>query len=181
MRYFVLPVALALCAAATSAGATLEKLSLEEMAQKSTLIVRGRVGACTGEARGPVIYTRCGLTVSERWKGQSGAQVDFFLPGGTAQGLRQNFGGAPQIAPGAEYVLFLWAGKSGLHQVVGLSQGVFDLKLDSKGVTTARREASTERMLDRNGAPVQDVPVEMGVAELKSRVSRALAAAEAVR
>ena len=162
-----------LCASVLSA-ATLEKLSIDEMTQKSTIVVRGRINTCAGEQKGSVIYTRCRVTVTERWKGTAGAQVEFFVPGGTARGLTQVFTGTPTLAPGSEYVLFLWAGRSGALQVIGLSQGVFDVKA---GGTTVKREASTERMLDASGQPVHDEGVEMSVAALKQRVQRTLGGA----
>jgi hypothetical protein len=159
-------------------AATLEKLSLEQMSAKATLIVRGRVTGCAGEARGSMIYTRCALIVSERWKGQSGTQLNFYIPGGAAQGLRQVITGAPILAGGDEYVLFLWTGRSGIHHVIGLSQGVFDLTPDTKGVVKARREAATTVMVDQTGNPIRDEAIELRVSELRSRVKQALASEE---
>ena len=155
-------------------AATLEKLTVEEMAQKSTLIVRGRVTGCAGETRGPVIYTRCSVAVSESWKGHPGTQISFVVPGGSAQGLTQTFTGTPKFDSGTEYVLFLWAGRSGTNQVIGLSQGVFDLKTDGKGAKTARREATAEVMLDSAGTPVKDQAIELRMTELHDRVRGAV-------
>jgi hypothetical protein len=159
-----------LCASVLSA-ATLEKLSIDDMTQKSTVVVRGRINSCAGEQKGSVIYTRCRVSVTERWKGTAGAQLEFFVPGGTARGLTQVFTGTPTLAAGSEYVLFLWAGRSGNLQVIGLSQGVFDVK---PGGTTVKREPSTEQMLNAAGQPVRDEAVEMSVAALKQRVQRTL-------
>jgi hypothetical protein len=171
MISFVSRALLVCCLAALAAGATLEKLSVEEMSQKSTLIVRGRVAGCAGEIQGSVIYTACTVTVSERWKGQSGPQVRFVIPGGRASGLVQTFTGTPKLNSGGEYVLFLWAGRSGVNQVIGMSQGVFNLET---GVAT--RKASTERMVDKSGYEVEDQPLRLGVSELRQRVRQALAA-----
>ena len=162
---------LSLLCGIASWAATLEKLSMDEMSQKSTVIVRGRINSCAGEQRRSVIYTRCGVNVTERWKGTAGAQLDFFVPGGTARGLTQVFTGTPNFAPGSEYILFLWSGRSGNLQVIGLSQGVFDIKPDG---TTAKRAAGTERMVNAAGEPVRDEGVEMSVAALKQRVARAV-------
>ena len=66
-----------------------------------------------------------------------------------------------------------------MTQVIGLSQGVFDLKTDStgqaKGQAIAQRAATTERMLDAAGNVISDSPLEMRVRELKARVVKALA------
>ena len=171
MTSFVPRVLLVWGVAALAAGATLEKLSVEEMSQKSTLIVRGRIAGCSGEIEGSVIYTACNVAVSERWKGQSGPQVRFVIPGGTARGLVQTFTGTPKMNSGAEYVLFLWAGRSGINQVIGMSQGVFNV---DTGVVT--RKATSERMVDKEGNDIPDEPVRLGVDELRRRVRQALAA-----
>jgi hypothetical protein len=156
-------------------GATLEQLSIEQMTLKSTTIVRGRVTGCAGELRGSVIWTRCGLAVSETWKGTAGARLDFLVLGGNAQGLSQSFSGAPKINPNEEFVVFLWTGKSGIPQIIGLSQGVFGVSVSKSGQATARREASSELMVDSAGTPVRDEAVALSVSQLRSRVKRALA------
>ena len=74
---------------------------------------------------GPVIYTHYQLQVSERYKGAAESTVDLAIPGGVVNGIRQVWGGAPQLDSGDEYVFFLWTGKSGLTQVMGLTQGLF--------------------------------------------------------
>jgi hypothetical protein len=102
--------------------------------------------------------------------------VAFYVPGGTTNGLRQVVSGAPWILTGDEYVLFLWAGRSGMNQLIGLSQGVFDLRPDSKGQPTASRAATSEVMLDKSGNPVRDSALEMRVSELRNRVAQALSA-----
>ena len=61
------------------------------------------------------------------WKGAEAPVVDVYLHGGTFQGLRQTFSGTPELTEGADYVFFLWAGKSGNRQIIGLSQGVLDI------------------------------------------------------
>jgi hypothetical protein len=160
-----------LCGCLLSAT-TLEKLSVEDMSQKSTLIVRGRISGCAGEQRGSMIYTRCRISVIERWKGTTGNQVEFLVPGGATRGLVQTFIGTPKFSAGSEYVLFLWSGRSGNLQVIGLSQGAFDVKADVKGGATAKRDATTDTMLDAAGRPVHDDGVEMSVAALRSRVAR---------
>lgn len=154
-------------------AATLEQLTLEEMSQKATLIVRGRVTGCAGEVKGSLIQTRCRVTVTDRWKGTSGADLSFVTPGGTAGGLVQTFTGTPKFSPGAEYVLFLWTGRSGVPQIIGLSQGVFDVAGGAKG-PTVRREASSEVMVNSAGERIVDQPTQMSVADLRARVAAAL-------
>jgi hypothetical protein len=157
--------------------ATLEKLSLDQMTVKSTAVIRGRVQSCAGEFRGSVIYTHCKVNVSEVWKGSASSQTDVATLGGAARGAVQSFAGAPALKTGEEYVLFLWTGKSGLTQVIGLSQGVFQIKAEAAAPSSkalmAERTASSEVMLDASGTPVQDSSVRMKVSDLKARVQRA--------
>ena len=174
IRQLSLALCLGLCWTSALPAATLEKLSVEQMAEKATLIVRGRITGCTGETRGAVIYTRCQMNVSERWKGVAGSHVTFLVPGGRAHGLVQTFTGTPSFAGGGEYVVFLWAGRSGVNQIIGLSQGVFDLKLEG-GQSVAKRPAAAAVMLDESGSQVEDAAVEMRVSELRQRVQQALA------
>lgn len=154
-------------------GTTLRLLTMDDIVSQSTSIVRGRVGSCAGEMRGNIIYTRCQMTVSETWKGAASGSVDVFTPGGTATGLTQTFAGTPLLAAGQEYVLFLWAGKSGLNQVIGLTQGVFQLSQSNK-TTMAIRAASTEPMLDVRGRPVQDATLRYSATDLKRIVDGVL-------
>ncbi|MBI1898347.1 MAG: hypothetical protein HYZ57_17060 [Acidobacteria bacterium] len=155
-------------------GATLEKLSLEQMTMQSAAIVRGRVQSCAGEAHSSLIFTRCRVAVSEQWKGRGGRMADVAVLGGTARGLSQTFAGAPKLRPGEEYVFFLWAGRSGLPQVIGLSQGLFEVVQGSGGKTAAVRAASSDKMTDSSGRVVTDTGLEISVDELRRRVARIL-------
>jgi hypothetical protein len=85
--------------------------------------------------------------------------------------MTQSVAGAPELKLGGEYVLFLWTGRSGLTQIIGLSQGAFDVKL-SGGSTVLSRPAVAEQMLDASGRPVQDHGATLGLSDLRSRVSR---------
>ncbi len=98
------------------------------------------------------------------------------VPGGKANGLRQSFAGAPELTEGAEYLLFLWTGKSGLTHVIGLSQGALSLSRDSKGDIVVARSASNAAMLDtRTGKQVADTAILMSLGEMKDRIARTLA------
>jgi hypothetical protein len=164
---------LILCASLSAA--TLERLSTDEMISKSTAIVRGKVLSSRTAFRGPMIYTYSRVQVLERWKGAEASEVEVATPGGKANGMEQTFSGAPALAAGSEYMLFLWTGKSGMTQVIGLSQGVFDIKL-SKGVTMVARPASTEAMLDPiTKLPVADESVLMPLRDMSAKINRVAA------
>lgn len=156
-------------------AATLEYLSLDDMALKATAIVRARVAGSYGAAGRSIIYTHYKIQVLDRWKGAAQSEMDIVLPGGSADGRRQTFPGTPQLATGDEYLLFLWESpKTGLTHVVGLSQGVFTLSKDDTGEIRAFRGANTETMLDSAGRPVRQTPVSLILSEFRMRVGRAL-------
>lgn len=151
-------------------SATLERLSLDDMIRKSTLIVRGKVAGASTETAGPVIYTHYQVQVSEQFKGAAGSSVDIAVPGGTANGVRQSFAGAPTLNHGDEFVFFLFAGRDGRTAIIGLTQGLFALSPDADPVST--RSASRELMLDRQtGRPVKDETVVMRLSELRKRIA----------
>lgn len=156
-------------------AATLEQLSLDTMIQKSTGIVGGTVTDVSTELRGPVVYTRYRVQVSERYKGTAGAQMDVFVPGGRYGTLTQTFPGSPALAKGQEYLLFLWAGKSGMRQVVGMSQGLFDVKRESSGEVMVVRRAAEATVVDSSGKLVEDTPVSLRLREMVDRIQRTLA------
>ena len=156
-------------------SATLQRLDFDEMIEKSTAIVQGQVVSSSARFHGSVIYTHYRIRVLERWKGADAAEVDVVVPGGIANGLRQIFPGAPKLQEGREYVVFLWTGSSGLTNIIGLSQGLFDVQRDQAGGLVALRAATTETMLDAAGRLVRDEPLRLKFEDLRGRVRSAVA------
>jgi hypothetical protein len=141
-------------------AATLERLSMDDMVQKSTDIVRVRVQNSSVSLQGTpgrgTIYTHYTVQVLERWKGNSAGQMDVAVPGGTVAKRTQTFPGAPALVPNTEYVLFLWTSPSGLTQIIGLSQGLVNVKTDASGAVLLRRAGIGEPMVDSSGNSVTD-------------------------
>jgi hypothetical protein len=171
-------LALTLGVMAPTWATTLEQLTLDEMAQKSTAIVRARVTGSHSGTRGASIYTYFELQVIETWKSAGQKTTEVAVPGGVADGIRQSVTGAPELKPGQEYVLFLWTSRSGLTQVIGLSQGLFQLSEEGSGKAVAKRPASSELMVDQSGLPVDDRAVSMPLQDLRTQVRQALASAK---
>jgi hypothetical protein len=156
-------------------GATLERLSLDDMIEKSTAIVRGRISGSYAAFRGDVIYTHYKVQVAERWKGPEQAVAEVMIPGGVANGIRQTYTGVPKLTEGKEYVLFLWTGRNGVTHVIGFTQGVFELPKRNTGEQLAYRAASSETMFERGtGRAVRDEPVEMALSALSQRIVQTL-------
>ena len=154
----------------------LQQLTMDDMIQKSTAIVHAKVTGSYAAFQGQDIYTHYQLQILENLKGSNAGQMDVVVPGGSARGLRQTVAGAPNLAVGAEYVVFLWTSRSGMTQVIGLSQGLFRVVLDSSGNTNLVRPAATETMLDKNGNPVTDQAVSLRWSDVKSRIQQQLGA-----
>ncbi|HKD05920.1 MAG TPA: hypothetical protein VKB79_08460 [Bryobacteraceae bacterium] len=173
-RVFFISVALIM--AAVAPAATLQQLSVDQMTESATSIVRARVAGSSASFTGPTIYTHYILQVTESWKGFTPAEV--MLPGGVVNGQRQSFPGVPVLSVGTEYVLFLWTSSStGITHLVGLSQGLFNLSKQEDGSILATRPLIGEMILDAKGRKVADHAVTMPVATLRSHVSRSLTGA----
>jgi len=169
-------IILAVAAGCFAPASTLQRLSLNDMIQKSNMIVRGTIQTGTAASiRGSLIYTHYQLSVTTAYKGTPGPSVDVAVPGGVLNGLRQPVAGAPVITPSQDYVVFLWTSKSGLTQVIGLSQGLFTVTTNAQGQTVVSRGASTSPMVDASGQPVTDSNFQMPLSQLVSRIQAVLA------
>ena len=159
--------------AAAMAGTTLERLSLTDMTDKSHIVVRATVLGSAAEYTGGVVRTHYHLNVTEVWKGAAATQLDVYVPGGRAGGVRELVPGAPVLDTGAEYVIFLWVGTSGRPQIIGLSQGLFNVVKDSAGTILLERPGAKESMIDpATGNSVTDQAVRMKAADVKALVKK---------
>lgn len=176
-KLITLTVAAVACLTLPLAASTLQRLSLTDMIQKSTLIVRGTIQPGTSATlRGPLIYTHYHASVTTAFKGTPGPVVDIAVPGGALNGLQQPVAGAPKLTPGQDCVLFLWTSRSGLTQVIGLSQGLFNVTTNAQGQLVVSRNATTSPMLDSSGNSVTDTNFQIPLAQLKTKIQTVLAA-----
>jgi hypothetical protein len=173
-RHFEFALVLTFCMSPLQ-SATLERLSLDDMITKSTAIVRGTVTGSHTTFQTPLIYTHYTIQVTERLKGAGASSVDVVVPGGTVNNVRQTFPGTPQLNTGDDFVFFLWTGKAGLTQIIGLTQGLFSIPKSASTNPTATRAASREVMLDPVTAhQVKDETLVMTLSELRSRIASTL-------
>jgi hypothetical protein len=165
---------LGLLAACAASALTLQQLSMDQMTESATAIVRVRVVGSSASFTGSTIYTHYKLQVTETWKGSATAEV--MLPGGIANGYRQSIPGVPTLTVGAEYLLFLWtSSQTGITHLVGMSQGLFYLSPQADGSTLAMRPLVGEMMLDANGRRVNDRAVAMSLTDMRTRVTQTAA------
>ena len=158
-------------------AATLEQLSLEEMVRQSSAIVRAKAAGSRSVRDGALIYTLVGLEVLEQWKGDRAVGLEVALPGGQVGGFRQHFGGVPVLTPGQEFVAFLWTGPSGRTQLLGLSQGFFEVTRDARGQAQVRRKPTADLMLNAESAlPVPYPAIEMSLEALAAKIRSVSAA-----
>src|SRR5271169_5950850 len=157
-------------------AAILERLSLDELTQQSTAIVRAKVVGSYAEFHGSMIYTHWKIQVVDRWKGPDRSTLEVLIPGGRTRELHQDVAGAPKLLTGKEYLLFLWTSKSGATYITGLSQGLFELAKNATDEWVASRSASGEPMLDHvTWTLVKDESLQMRYSEITSQISAALA------
>lgn len=156
---------------AAAESTTFEQLSLEALTSHSSHVVRGRfmkTESLWSEDK-TTIYTRAMFRVDEAVTGaDSGEEIVVYLPGGTVGDTSILVLGAPEIEVGRDAVLMLNAVPEALagarvagasaFNIVGLSQGVFDLKTDSETDRTmatshAARFLSAEDMEEGAAGP----------------------------
>ena len=147
---------------------------MNDLITQSTAIVRARIPGSRSAAIGRDIYTYYQLQVSETLKQGAILPAEVAVPGGVYGNLRQIGIGSPLLTQGQEYVLFLWTSRSGMTQVIGLSQGMFNLKQDASGDTVLNRPAIADQMLDKSGKPVTDSAVTMKWSDLRALIVKTL-------
>lgn len=155
---------------------TLQKLSLDDMTAQSTAIVHGRVTGSYAAQNGPIIFTHFTVQVLERWKDPAATVVDIAVPGGTVGAKTQSVGGAPLLDTGSEYMFFLWTGKSGVTQILGLYQGLLTVTAGASGELMVSRPAGSALMLDSSGKSIPDSGLQMRLRDLTGQISRNLSA-----
>lgn len=172
MKFCLQAALFAVCLHAT----TLRQLTIDDMIAQSTSVVHVKVGSSGTLVRGHNIYTTYQLQVLETLKGAPLSEAA--VPGGTSAGIRQEVAGAPKLTLGGEYVLFLWTSNSGLTQIIGLSQGLFNVVQDANGNPVLVRGALTgATTVDKSGQVVNPSAVTISLANLKAEVQKVLGGA----
>jgi hypothetical protein len=170
-------ITLALLAAglAPLPGSTLLQLNLDDMIGKSTSIVLATVQPRSSAFRGAMIYTHYLVQVTTTYKGVAATNWDVAVPGGVVNGVQQFFAGAPALTAGQQYLLFLWTSKTGLTQVIGLSQGLFTVTKNASGQLMVSRGATSETMLNSAGQVITDSSIQMTLAQMSNRIQTVMA------
>jgi hypothetical protein len=174
MRRLIISALVAACCVPLP-GATLLHLGLDDMIGKSTAIVHATVQSSYSAFRGPLIYTHYAVQVTTTYKGVPVLYWDLAVPGGVVNGVQQTVAGAPTLTPGQDYFLFLWTSKTGLTQLIGLSQGLFNVTSNASGQLMVTRGATSATMLNTSGQIMTDSNIQMTLAQMSSRIQAVLA------
>jgi len=112
-------------------ASTVVLLSVDEITDRSDLVVRGTV-VDLSSFRDGIVWTRVVVEVASCWRGDCEEFVELVQPGGQVDGFGTRAFGMPTFVQGDEVVLFLASSSVGALQVVGLTQGSFQVADDGK-------------------------------------------------
>ena len=152
---------------------TVKQLSLEQIVRGSHRIMLGR---CVSQEtywnkNRTRIYTATRFAVTEDLKGESRGTATVVTVGGTRDGLTQVVSGTPAFRVNEEVLLFLESGKSGHWILMGLSQGMFRIAADPRGIRTAYHASSGLHLIPASPESSPPIPIPSRV-ELDRLLSR---------
>jgi hypothetical protein len=161
---------------------TFARLSPEQMATNSTLIVRAR---CTGSVvlveRGE-IWTLTSFEPRETWKGNAPPVVRVRLLGGRTRDITSYVSGVPRFRTGEEVVLFLVPSSSGRFAIVSWAQGTFRVRQDpASGAQVVSQDTAGYGLAFSERAASSFVVRYTALEEFRRRIESALAAPSLAR
>lgn len=129
-----LALAASLFPVARARGTTMVRMSLEQLSQASSVIVRGHVVSAESHwnAAHTRIMTYTMVAVDQAMKGSPGATVVVQQLGGTVGNRHVYVPGSARLEPQASYLLFLEPAESSRYVVVGMEQGAYRITRDTK-------------------------------------------------
>lgn len=185
IRFFAGAVAAALVAAFAVgvAGATVVlRCDVEALTDLCHGAVYGTVAATSVEndrAKGQ-IWTNHTIRVDETWLGDAAADVTVSVPGGTSDGITQEFQGGAELTKGDRAAVFVWRRDDGRLLVLGEAQGAFRVRRDATtGEDRCENSIAGLAFVDHAGKTVEAAPANLSLAALRTRVADARKAREA--
>ena len=168
------------------ARASATTMSLEQLVQASTDIVRGQVAGQESRYNetNTQIVTFTTIVVGERIKGQAPATVVVEQPGGTVGNIRSDVAGTVRFHEGGDYLLFLEPARLNASRrlVVGMMQGAYRIYRDATTNEDRVIQPSSkpvERDETRASEPAADPPAgaeTIPLNQFRQRLSAAMAA-----
>ena len=159
-------------------AATVEAMTLQEMAQRADFIFVGRTVDSRADWNTPRtrIYTYTTFQVDRFIKGGGGERVTIRLWGGQLGPMRAIVPGTPSFVPGEEVLLFCVGSGARIPTLLGLASGKFTLTRDEDGETILKRDISGLILANyRTGSqPAGTPPTRYRLAEVEARIDQAL-------
>jgi hypothetical protein len=158
-----------LAAPGPARGATVLRLSFEELTQKSDAVVRGRVVGSTAKLNAAAgrISTFTDVQVTEAIKGTPGKRITVRQPGGEVGGIGQAVAGAARFAPGEEVVLFLQRAPDDATVFHVLSMSAGKVRLE-KRLDSVRAVRDLDGIAFADSGPAKQAPAAGGVKVVSS-------------
>ena len=182
--WWLVGLAVVLLTASVSANAaTVEAMTLEEMAQRADFIFVGRAvdSRADWNVQRTRIYTYTTFQVKRFIKGGTGGgsgeeQVTLRLWGGELGPMRSIVPGTPQFASGEEVLLFCVGSGARIPTLLGLALGKFTLTRDDAGETMLKRDISGLVLANyrTNSQPAGTPPTKYRLSDVEARIDRAL-------
>ena len=152
---------------------TVKRLSLEQMVRGSQRIILGRCVSLEtywNKTRTRIL-TATRFAVTDNLKGDSRGVATVVTVGGTRDGLTQVVSGTPKFRENEEVLLFLEAGKGSYWILMGLSQGMFRIATDRRGMKVAYHASSGLHLVSASAETSAQTPIPTRV-ELDRLLSR---------
>ncbi len=117
---------------AAASGATVRRMSFEELLLRSDCVVYGVVMSARSYLDSPTgnIWTETEIKVLDGPKGQPGNKVMVVEPGGVLGEIAHVFPGVPRFSRQQEVVVFLYSAGVNRFRVTGLRQGMYSVAED---------------------------------------------------
>lgn len=106
---------------------TVPKMELAQLVSTADSIVQGRVDSVESRWEDKLAYTYVSITVDDPLKGERRRTVMVRQLGGKIGSLNVTVAGMPKFEPGTQVIVFLKSQQNGTFDVVGLSQGKYEI------------------------------------------------------
>jgi hypothetical protein len=118
--------------AASAFATTVAKLNLEQLVKRADIIVQGQVQSVYSQwdEERHLVFTYVSIRVDESIKGSNRRSVLIRQVGGTVGTVQMSIAGVPQFRTGEAAIVFLKHQDDSTFQVVGMSQGLYEVVED---------------------------------------------------
>lgn len=159
-------LAFAIGSAAPARATTFDHITVEQLTQRSELVLHGRVLETrvypAGPNRLPGIHTEVVLAVDEALKGAPDSVVRFWVHGGRIGDRMRVVHGQATFEAGEEVVVFLFRNEAGALWPTGMGRGKWSVRQTPSGQTTTPATG-----LEAEGSASPAVPLRQLMGEVR--------------